>query len=136
MQILEMLARSPATAHFVSKKLADALADRLNFAISLSAGQSGGLAFDPLRLLSLAVLNSSDLPKTRSVVAQKHTGTDLAIALSEDAVLNGELSARSETSIRKQMSDAAVARQMQEFPVAGLRLVTGLVLGSPEFQRH
>lgn len=114
----------------------DALVERLNFAISLSAGQTGGLAFDPMRLLSLAVLNSSDLPRTRTVLARKHTGTDLAIALMQDAVLNGELSARSETSVRKQMQDPAVARQMQESPAAGLRLVTGLMLGSPEFQRR
>jgi hypothetical protein len=54
----------------------------------------------------------------------------------DDAALNGELSERSETSIRKQMQDPAVARQMQESPAAGLRLVTGLAPGSPEFQRH
>jgi uncharacterized protein (DUF1800 family) len=114
----------------------DALVERLNFATSLSAGQAGALVFDPMRLLSLAVLNSSDLPKARSILRQKYTGTDLALALIEGAVLNAELSARSEASIRKQMQDPAVARQMQESPAAGLRLVTGLVLGSPEFQRH
>jgi uncharacterized protein (DUF1800 family) len=113
-----------------------ALVNRLNFATSLTGGKMGGLRFDPLLLVTLAVLRSYDLPRMKAVRAKKQSGEDLALALIEDAVLGGELSPATVATIRRQLDDPAVAKQLADAPAAVLRIVTALVLGSPEFQRR
>jgi uncharacterized protein (DUF1800 family) len=113
-----------------------ALVARLNFSIALTAGKIGGLRFDPLLLLSLAVLNSEDLPRTTAVRAKQHTGADLAIALMQDALIGGDLSKQTETTIRSALAEGDLDKQMANSPAPGLRTVTALVLGSPEFQRR
>jgi uncharacterized protein (DUF1800 family) len=113
-----------------------ALLARFNLATSLTQGKLAGVQFDPADLLTLGVLTNSDQPRTKAVLAEKHTGLDLAIAITEDTVLHGELSSKDEEVIQKQMDDPDVARRMAASPVDGLRLVAGFVLASPEFQHH
>jgi uncharacterized protein (DUF1800 family) len=112
------------------------LLNRFNFAMALCSGRLGGLRFDPAQLVTLGVLNSSDLPKTTEVLAKKHNGTDLAIALIEDALLTGDFSAKDEATIRKELQDPDVNQQAGASPLAQLRLVAAFVIGSPEFQRR
>jgi hypothetical protein len=102
----------------------------------LTQGKLGGLQFDPSNLITLDILTSSDSPKTRAVLAQKHSGLDFAIALTEDAILQGELSAKDEAIIRQQMQAPDVQRQLAASPGNALRLVSGYVLASPDFQER
>jgi hypothetical protein len=111
-----------------------ALLARINFSTALTQGKLGGLQFDPGNLLTLGILTSSELPRTKAALAGKHTGLDSAMALMEDAILQGELSEKDEEIIRKQMLDPAVQRQMSSSPVDTLRLVAGFVLAAPDFQ--
>ena len=109
---------------------------RINFATALTQGKLGGLQFDPSNLITLGILTSSDSPKTKAVLAQKHSGLDFAIALTEDAILQGELSAKDEAIIRQQMQAPEVQRQLAASPGNALRLVSGYVLASPDFQER
>jgi uncharacterized protein (DUF1800 family) len=109
---------------------------RINFSSALSQGKIPGLQFDPANLLAVGLLTSLDLPKSEAAIAQKHAGLDFAIALTEDALLQGELSAKDEAIIRKQMQDPEVQRQLAASPINGLRLVAGFVLASPDFQQR
>jgi uncharacterized protein (DUF1800 family) len=109
---------------------------RVNFANALTQGKLGGLQFDPSNLITLDILTSSESPKTRAVLAQKHSGLDFAIALTEDAILQGELSAKDEAIIRQQMQAPDVQRQLAASPGNGLRIVSGYVLASPDFQER
>ena len=109
---------------------------RVNFANALTQGKLGGLQFDPSNLITLDILTSSDSPKTKAVLAQKHSGLDFAIALTEDAILQGELSAKDEAIIRQQMQAPDVRRQLAASPGNALRLVSGYVLASPDFQER
>jgi uncharacterized protein (DUF1800 family) len=109
---------------------------RINFATALTQGKLGGLQFDPSNLITLGILTSSDSPKTKAVLAQKHSGLDFAIALTEDAILQGELSAKNEAIIRQQMQAPDVQRQLAASPGNALRLVSGYVLASPDFQER
>jgi uncharacterized protein (DUF1800 family) len=113
-----------------------ALLARINFSTALTQGKLGGLQFDPGNLLTLGILTSSELPRTKAALAGKHTGLDSAMALMEDAILQGELSEKDEEIIRKQMLDPAVQRQMSASPVDTLRLVAGFVLAAPDFQKR
>ena len=109
---------------------------RINFATALTQGKLGGLQFDPANLITLGILTSSDSPKTKAVLGQKHSGLDFAIALTEDAILQGELSAKDEAIIRQQMQAPDVQRQLAASPENALRLVSGYVLASPDFQER
>jgi uncharacterized protein (DUF1800 family) len=109
---------------------------RINFATALTQGKLDGLPFDPSNLITLGILTSSDSPKTKAVLAQKHSGLDFAIALTEDAILQGELSAKDEAIIRQQMQAPEVQRQLAASPGNALRLVSGYVLASPDFQKR
>src|SRR5215472_16198239 len=68
----------------------DALLERLNFSMSISAGNMGGVNFDPLRVLALGVLTRT--PTEKIVPANASGGADAAMALLEDALVGGEIS--------------------------------------------
>jgi hypothetical protein len=109
---------------------------RFNFATNLTTGKVGGLTFDPANLLMLGLVKSADLPKTKATMAGEHTGVDLAIALIEDALLQGDFSPANDAVVRRQLQDPDVARQMAASPISGLRLVSSFVLASPDFQHR
>jgi len=113
-----------------------ALLARINFSTALIQGKVAGLQFDPANLLAVALLTMLTLQKTEAALAQEHNGLDFAIALTEDALLQGDLSAEDEEVIRQQMEDPEAQRQLAASPLNGLRLVTAFVLASPNFQRR
>jgi uncharacterized protein (DUF1800 family) len=113
-----------------------ALLARMNFATTLTQGKLGGVQFDPAALILNGVLDSPDAPKTRAAFAAKHSETDLALALAEDAILQGDFSAKDEKVIRTQMDDPDVQRRMAASPIDGLRLIAGFILASPDFQHR
>jgi uncharacterized protein (DUF1800 family) len=114
-----------------------ALLTRINFATALTQGKLPGVQFDPSTLVVRGALSGSDMPKTKAAFEGKHTSLDVALALTEDAILQGDFSAREdEKVIRTQMEDPDVARRMAASPIDGLRLICGFILASPDFQRR
>ena len=112
----------------------DALVDRLNFAIQLSNGQVGGVKFDAQRTLALSVLTSSELPTPSH--AGLNTGTSTALALLEQALVDGNVSTSTQSAVVKQLSDPQSSTHSLDNPTAPLGQITALILGSPEFQRR
>jgi hypothetical protein len=113
-----------------------ALLARINFVTALTQGKLNGLKFDPGNLLTLAIFDDPDMPHTKAVLLGKHSSMDLAIALSQDALLPGGISAKDQAIIEKQLADPEVQRQIAASPDVGLRLVAGFLLASPEFQNR
>lgn len=113
-----------------------ALLARINFSTALTQGKLPGVQFDPADLLVLGVLTSSDLSETKAAIADGRSGLNFAIALTEDSILDGDLSAADAAIICKQMEAPEVRRQAEASPVDALRFAAGFALASPEFQRH
>ena len=113
-----------------------ALLARINFSTVLTQGKLPGVQFDPADLLVLGILSSSDLSGTKAALADGRSGLDFAIALTEDSVLDGDLSTSDAAIIRKQMEAPEVRKQTEASPVDALRFAAGFALASPEFQHH
>src|ERR1700691_706664 len=111
-----------------------ALLSRINFVTALTQGKINGLKFDPGNLLTLAIFDDPEMPRTKAVLLGKHSCMDLAIALSQDALLPSGISAKDQAIIEKQLADPEGQRQIAASPDAGLRLVAGFLLASAEFQ--
>jgi len=110
-----------------------ALLARINFSTALTQGNLGGVLFDPSSLVTQAVLTSLNGPRTKAIRPAETTGLDFAIALLEDATMPGEFAPNEEAVIRKETEDQNGAPVT---PLSRLRLVTGFLLASPEFQHH
>jgi uncharacterized protein (DUF1800 family) len=112
-----------------------ALLARFNFATALAQGKLAGVQFDPATLLTVGILRDLDEPRMKAVLAEKHTGLDLAFALMEDAILPSGFLPQDEAVIRKETQDPEAVRKLAS-PVDRLRLVAGFILASPEFQHR
>jgi uncharacterized protein (DUF1800 family) len=108
---------------------------RINFSTALTQGRLVGVQFDPANLITRGLLAFPE-PPNAELAEQKRAGVDRVIALMEETLLNGELSARNQDVIGKQMRDPQVQRQLAASPIDGLRQVAGFVLASPDFQMH
>jgi len=100
-----------------------ALLSRMNFSLALAAGKLPGVQWDPS-----ATVESAQLPNDP-------TG---ALANFENLLLDGDVSKQTHTTILNQLNDPQAAAR-NSVPVAqgtNLRLIAGLLLGSPEFQRR
>ena len=110
----------------------DALLDRFNFAITLSSGKVGGIKIDPQKVFISTVLNEGLNP-----AASTTSGIDdSALSLMEDALLGGNISPQTQSSIHQQMNDPKLVGALSDNPAPGLAVMMGLILGSPEFQRR
>jgi len=96
-----------------------ALLERMNFALSLSAGKLKGVQLD-----SGAVLPASDSPGN----AQD------ALVILESKLLSGNTSQQTHDTIEAQLKSAPGTKQAGKQP--DIALIEGLLLGSPEFQRR
>jgi uncharacterized protein (DUF1800 family) len=110
----------------------DALVERLNFSMSITGGNLGGVNFDPLRVLALGLLARA--PKEEIVPVNTNGGTDAAITLVEDALIGGAISQNTDSTIRKSLSAPEVGNNLLSDPARPLAIIIGLTLGSPEFQ--
>ena len=110
----------------------DALVERMNFSMSIAAGNMGGVNFDPLRVLALGLLARA--PKEEIVPVNTSGGTSAAVTLVEDALIGGEISKTTDATIRKSLDDPQVGGNLLTDPSKPLALIIGLTLGSPEFQ--
>jgi uncharacterized protein (DUF1800 family) len=113
-----------------------ALLARINFSTALTQGKLAGIKFDPATLLTVGILRNLDQPRTKAMLAEKHTGLDVALALTEDTILPSGLLPKDEAVIRKETQDPEAERGMAASPLDGLRLVAGFILASPEFQHR
>jgi hypothetical protein len=114
-----------------------ALVDRLNFSMALANSKLGGMKFDAPHLLAAGLLAhpvaSPGLPHTESVsLTQSGThanGQDEALALMEQLLIAGDVSAKTNSVIKDQLAQAQQQDSAQQ-----LDAMTALILGSPEFQ--
>jgi uncharacterized protein (DUF1800 family) len=100
-----------------------ALLQRLNFALALGAGRMPGMKFSPD-----AVLQGAPEPGD----AQG------AVALLEQKLLSGDVSAQTHGTILKQLNDPQVTGRALDDAARppNVGVIAGLLLGSPEFQRR
>jgi uncharacterized protein (DUF1800 family) len=106
---------------------------RINFSTALTQGKLPGVQFDPASLITRGLLAFPEPPDVETA-GHEHASVDRVIALMEETLLNGDLSARNQGVIRNQMQDPQVQRQLAASPIDGLRQVAGFVLASPDFQ--
>lgn len=100
-----------------------ALLNRMNFGLALAAGRLPGIQWNPL-----ATIDDTQLPGDA-------TGT---LARFENTLLDGDVSKQTHTTILKQLDDpqAAARNNVPAAQGTNMRLIAGLLLGSPEFQRR
>jgi uncharacterized protein (DUF1800 family) len=100
-----------------------ALLNRMNFGLALAAGKLPGVQWNPS-----ATVNENQLPNDPAG----------ALANFENALLDGDVSKQTHTTILNQLNDpqAAARNNVPAAEGTNLRLIAGLLLGSPEFQRR
>src|SRR6185312_5616659 len=100
-----------------------ALLNRMNFGLALAAGKLAGIQWNPS-----ATLNENQMPRD----------PDGALANFENALLDGDVSKQTHTTILNELNDpqAAARNNVPAAEGTNLRLIAGLLLGSPEFQRR
>jgi uncharacterized protein (DUF1800 family) len=99
-----------------------ALLNRMNFALALGNGKMRGALPDQQILLG----------------AQPPSDANAALSLLEGDLLNGDISAQTHQVIEKQLNDPQVSGRTLDDPVRppNYGAITGLILGSPEFQKR
>lgn len=116
----------------------DALLDRLNFALQMSNGQVGGLKFDAPKLLSLGVL--TELPGSDYRQVSSHDsemrGADHAMSLLEWTLLQGDVSRQTQGLLEQRLKEQQEGAPLVKDPAKGLATISGILLGSPEFQKR
>jgi uncharacterized protein (DUF1800 family) len=100
-----------------------ALLNRMNFGLALAAGKLPGVQWDPS-----STMGSNQMPNDPGG----------ALANFENVLLEGDVSKQTHATILSQLNDPqAVARNnVPAGQGTNLRLIAGLLLGSPEFQRR
>jgi hypothetical protein len=99
-----------------------ALLGRMNFALALTAGGLKGIRVDCERLLP----------------ADPPTDAHQVVAELEESLLAGEVSKQTEEIIVAELDDPKISQRRLDDPVRlpNIGLLSGLILGSPEFQRR
>ena len=105
-----------------------ALLGRMNFALGLSAGKIRGVKVDN------ASLAAGSTPEGASAAPDAPT----ALAALETSLLNGDISKQTHETISKQLEDPKITQRRLDDPkrAPNIAAITGLILGSPEFQRR
>jgi hypothetical protein len=101
-----------------------ALLGRMNFALGLAAGKVRGIKVDSANLAMETAAGTAD--------AQQ------ALAALEDSLLAGDISKQTHDTISKQLDDPKITQRKLDDPKRppNIAAITGLILGSPEFQRR
>ena len=105
-----------------------ALLGRMNFALGLSAGKIRGVKVDNGNLAARSA------PEGASAAPDAPT----ALAALESSLLNGDISKQTHDTISKQLDDPKITQRRLDDPkrAPNIAAITGLILGSPEFQRR
>jgi uncharacterized protein (DUF1800 family) len=116
----------------------DALLDRLNFALQMTNSQLGGVKFDAPKLLSLGVLTDIQSADAGQVAVRdpEMRGADRAMSLLEWTLLQGDVSKQTQNLLEQKLQEQEAASPLMKDPVKGLAAISGILLGSPEFQRR
>jgi Protein of unknown function (DUF1800) len=111
-----------------------ALLGRMNFALGLAAGKVGGVKIDSTDLLAgISPSSSGDstaMPDSHQLLASL-----------ENSLLNGDISKQTHDTISKQLDDPKISQRIGQRGVddpkraPNVAAITGLILGSPEFQK-
>jgi uncharacterized protein (DUF1800 family) len=98
------------------------LINRMNFALALGTGRLPGINANPQALLRGATPQDSEA----------------ALAVMENAILAGDVSAQTHAVIQKQLSDPQISQRRLDDPDKNPNYgaIAGLIMGSPEFQRR
>ena len=98
-----------------------ALLARMNFALGLATGKIRGVKID-------------SAARTAAVT----TDAQQALATLENSLLSGDISKQTHDTISKQLDDPKISQRRLDDPKRppNIAAITGLILGSPEFQRR
>jgi uncharacterized protein (DUF1800 family) len=118
-----------------------ALLGRMNFALGLAAGKIRGVKIDSAAgTAAAATINPATInPATINPVT---TDAHQALATLENSLLAGDISRQTHDTISKQLEDPKVSQQIVQRRLDDAKrppnaaTITGLILGSPEFQRR
>jgi hypothetical protein len=124
-----------------------AIVARLNFSLALTNGTLGGklagIPFDAPRLLSAELLaRQADGPTSAmkrisndsTAASSSPDGEDEALALMDQMVAGGAVSAKTNAVILKQISEQEAGATAPMDSTKTLNTMAALILGSPEFQ--
>ncbi len=102
-----------------------ALLGRMNFALGLAAGKIRGVKVDSASLAA-------------GTAAEGPTDPQQALANLEKLLLSGDISKQTHDTISKQLEDPKINQRRLDDPKRppNVAAITGLILGSPEFQRR
>jgi uncharacterized protein (DUF1800 family) len=102
-----------------------ALLARMNFALGLATGKVRGVKVDATSLLANAG-------------AQAPADASQTLATFESSLLSGDISKQTHDTIEKQLEDPKISQRRLDDPKRppNVAAITGLILGSPEFQRR
>jgi uncharacterized protein (DUF1800 family) len=102
-----------------------ALLGRMNFALGLAAGKIRGVKVDSTNLAA-------------GTTAEAPPDPQRALATLEDSLLAGDISKQTHDTISKQLEDSTISQRRLDDPKRppNVAAITGLILGSPEFQRR
>jgi uncharacterized protein (DUF1800 family) len=107
-----------------------ALLGRMNFALGLAAGKVRGVNVD-----------SGSLSSGPAATGTERVGPadpQQALASLENSLLSGDISKQTHDTISKQLEDPKISQRKLDDPKhpPNVAAITGLILGSPEFQRR
>ncbi len=112
-----------------------ALLARMNFALGLAAGKVRGVNVDSASLVAGQVAAGTD-----ATGSGKETPADAQQVLAnlENSLLAGDISRQTHDTISKQLEDPKISQRRLDDPKRppNVAAITGLILGSPEFQRR
>jgi hypothetical protein len=99
-----------------------ALLERMNFALGLAAGKIRGVKID----------------SSPGASAPEPADAEQALAAQESSLLSGDISKQTHDTISKQLEDPKISQRRLDDPKRprNVAAITGLILGSPEFQRR
>jgi uncharacterized protein (DUF1800 family) len=102
-----------------------ALLGRMNFALGLAAGKIRGIKID-------------SAVGTAAGASEAMTDPQQTLATLEKSLLSGDISKQTHDTISKQLEDPKISRRRLDDPKRppNVAAITGLILGSPEFQRR
>jgi len=109
-----------------------ALLGRMNFALGLVAGKIKGVKVDSADLALGTAAGTAAESASETVDAQR------TLAALENSLLAGDISRQTHDTISKQLEDPKISQRQLDDPKRppNVAAITGLILGSPEFQRR
>jgi hypothetical protein len=94
--------------------------------------------FDAAKLLSLGVLTDIESPQASSDASHdpEMRGADHAMSILEWTLLEGDVSTQTQNLLERRLKEQQETTPLRKDPAKGLATITGILLGSPEFQRR